>query len=79
MCVGGDALDIRRSERNLRHQFSPSTMWVLGIRLSGKCLYQMSHLVSPIMLSLEKTEVARTELLEDLGGSEDKHLNPVLF
>lgn len=54
-------------------------MWVLGIRLSGKCLYQMSHLVSPIMLSLEKTEVAGMELLEDLGGSEDKHLNPVLF
>lgn len=72
-------MDIRRSEKNLRHQFSPSTMWVLGIRLSGKCLYQMSHLVSPIMLSIEKTEVAGMELLEDLGGSEDKHLNPVLF
>lgn len=61
-------MDIRRSEENLRRQFSPSTMWVLGIRLSGKCLYQMSHLVSPIMLSLEKIEVARTEPPRGSGG-----------
>lgn len=72
-------MDIRRSEENLRRQFSRLTTWVLGIRFSGKYLYWMSHLVSPIMLSLEKIEVARTELLENLGGNEDKHLNIVFF
>lgn len=30
-----------------RNWFSPSTVWVLGIRLGSKCLYPLRHLAGP--------------------------------